>query len=200
MTKNFISVQVDNVRVEATFEAMARKPISDRPAFKEIATRLHDAVLRQMTMAHPLNSEATTERKAWGPIRRSGRHGATGSGTAVLFSSGNSRANLQERSTDVSAAVKRGEVEWWLFLHDRGKGYGFWSQEGKRVKGISKRKKKTGKSDREAVREIERAGATPLPQRQFMTIDPGDEAWAMERISQAVEDSMRRAADGASAG
>lgn len=197
MSRSFISVKVDSVRVEAAFEAMARKPISDRPAFKEIAARLHDAVLRQMTMAQPANSEATQDRKAWGPIRRSGNHGATGSGTGVLYSSGNSRANLQERSTDVSAAVKRGEAEWWLFLHDRGKGYGFWSQEGKRVKGMAKRKKKTGKSDREDVREIERAGATPLPQRQFMTIDAGDEAWAMDRISTAVEDSMRRAIDGA---
>lgn len=202
--KAFIDIRTSFDHGSEVLEAMARRPLSDRPAFREIAERL-GASIEKHFFSTRADSEETSERKGWGPIKRStGRgshHGTTGSNPATMFSSGNTFAHLQQRSTDVSAAVKRGNMEWYLFLHDRGKGYAYWTVDNRvaRVERKGKRAKKGSRSmtSREGQRGRERnSGSVTFPQRRVMFIDPADEAWAIDRITQAVDDSLQRTADG----
>ena len=192
----------------AALEAMAREPVSDRPAFLEIVQRMGAAVRAQFLSVAPPSPE-TAKRKAWGPIKRSTKggsyHGSTGSMSGTMQSSGDSLRNFEERSTDVSAAVKAGKYEWYLWEHNLGKGYAYWTVDNRaprtgRVNEAGRKRSHKGShstSGREANRGRERnAGTVTYPRREFMTIPAAIESWAVERISQAVEDSMMRNWDG----
>ncbi len=192
--KSFINIKTSFEEGSAVLEAMARKPLSDRPAFREIAERLGSKVEAHFFKVQA-NSDATEERKNWGPIKRRGKYGATGSNPAPMFSSGNSFAHLQQRSTDVSAAVKRGTAEYWLAFHDRGKGYAYWTVDAANTRQSRTKRKVVG--TREQKRAAERkAGVETYPKRPTFFIEPADETWALDRIALAVNDSLQRTADG----
>lgn len=182
-------------RIEETFDegsaaldAMSREPISDRPAFQEIVAMVGSGIRVRFRSASPPDSPDTRERKDWGPIKRSGKFGATGSLTGTLFSSGQTFAQIEERSTDVSAAVKNAAVNYWMWMHERGKGYSYWTIAGRKGGG-----KKRTKGARDTKRASERKGATTTyPERSIFFLTSTEQTFAVNRISQAVEDSMLR--------
>lgn len=192
--KAFIDIKTSFEEGSAVLEAMARKPLSDRPAFREIAEKLGAGVESRFHSAQA-DSPETYERKSWGSIHRSGNHGASGSMTSSMFSSGNSFARLQQRSTDVSAAVKRGTQEWWLFLHDRGKGYAYWTVDDANTRKSRAKRKVVGTREQKRAAE-RRSGVVTYPARPIFYITAAEEAWALDRVTKAVDDSLQRTADG----
>lgn len=197
--KAFLRVDFEAERFDAVFAAMAREPISDRPAFREIVERLGAKVEAHFFSAKP-NSVDTQERKRRGPIRRDASHGGSGSNPAAMFSSGNSFAHLEQRSTDVSAAVKASTKEdFWLSLHNAGKGWAYWTIDNRTGYRKTSRKDRKQKTSTQHAADAKRMGTVTFPERPLFYIEPSDEAWALERVSQAVEDSLMRRWDDPSA-
>lgn len=67
--------------------------------------------------------DATIERRRWrfNPTNGIGARGPSGS-TRPLVASGGTRDRIRARSRTGYAAAKRGKDDWYLFLHEKGKG------------------------------------------------------------------------------
>lgn len=101
-----------------------------------------------------------------------------------LVASGNTMAGIDGRYGGNFAKAMRGEREWYIFLHDRGRGYSFWSVDGAR------RSNKTG--TRKARRERNRPGTTPFPERRTFVITPDVQSKVVSRLTEAIDQRLAR--------
>lgn len=132
-------------------------------AFKDVRDLLMENVRSNWTAGNfaPL-SPVTVEYK-----RRKGLDSRT------LFASGSSFAGIDGRYGTSWAKAMRGQAEWWTFLHDKGRGYGPWSQEG-RGKGTSKRRHRAGNEPA--------AGVTKFPARPVFFITDSTRGAVLDRV------------------
>ena len=75
--------------------------------------------------------------------------------------------------------AQRGQNEWYIFLHDRGKGYSYWSVDGKR------KANKTGA--RRDKRERNRPGTTQFPERRSFYINAAAETASVARYNTLLQ-------------
>lgn len=97
----------------------------------------------------------------------------------TLHASGNTAAGIDGKSGATWARAQRGRNEWYIFLHDRGKGYSFWSVDGGR------RGNRTGA--RKQRRERNRPGTTQFPERRAFYINAAAKDAAIGRYTTLLE-------------
>lgn len=139
-------------------------------AFKDLREILMADVRTAMTsQAFPPDSEVTRAYKA-----------REGLDSRTLFASGNAYAGLDGASGMTWAKAMRGQVEWYIFLHDRGRGYGPWSREGWGKAKDGSRKagwERRHRGDQAAV-----PGVTNFPQRQVFAISEAARGRIIDRL------------------
>lgn len=140
-------------------------------AFKEIRDILMAGVSTNMDGSFVPLSRVTLDYKA-----------RKGFDSRPLHASGNTRAGLDGKHGATWAKAQRGSAEWYIFLHDRGRGYSHWSVEGRGKASGSRR-------DR---RNAARPGATKFPERQIFFINSATESAAITRYT----DLLQEIADG----
>jgi hypothetical protein len=118
------NVFVESSNVEDALSVMANKLEADDEVMHELADYLASRIRdhfdsRSFTPVKP----ETIERRRW-PFRPRNGIGARPavSSTRPLVASGGARDRIVPRSRAGYAAAKRGKDDWYLFLHDRGKG------------------------------------------------------------------------------
>ena len=102
-----------------------------------------------------------------------------GMDSRTLHASGNTAAGIDGKYGATWARAQRGSEEWYIFLHDRGKGYSFWSVDGKR------KSNKTG--GRNAKRERNRPGTTQFPERRSFYINAVAETASVARYNTLLQ-------------
>lgn len=163
-----------------------------REAFRDIAGMLR-ASLQENFLAQDFvpPSEATLDYE-----RRKGLD------TRGLFSSGAAFRNLRTASGSTWAKAMRGE-EWYIFLHDRGVGYSYWSVDGRgggralpgrkgRKKGAWRTRARAGTRWREG-----NAGVTRFPERHAFFINSGAESSILSRIDLFLQSACDEVSSGA---
>lgn len=117
-----VRLEIDSGNVEMELGVFAERIANDKETMALMATMMLDMVYTRMMSGDfaPL-AEATLERRKYPASGPYYSRGATES-TKPLYAVGQSAGNLRERFRPGYAAVKRGKDDWWLFLHDRGKG------------------------------------------------------------------------------
>lgn len=137
-------------------------------AFKEIRDILRTGVKENLNGAFTPLSQVTLDYKA-----------RMGLDSRTLHASGNTAAGIDGKSGATWARAQRGRNEWYIFLHDRGKGYSFWSVDGGR------RGNRTGA--RKQRRERNRPGTTQFPERRAFYINAAAKDAAIGRYTTLLE-------------
>ncbi len=101
-----------------------------------------------------------------------------------LVASGNTLAGIDGRYGGNFAKAMRGEREWYIFLHDRGRGYSFWSVDGAR--------RSNKKGTRKAKRERNRPGTTAFPERRTFYIPNSVQGAVVSRLTEALDQRLSR--------
>jgi hypothetical protein len=97
----------------------------------------------------------------------------------TLHASGNTAAGLDGKFGGTWARAQRGSEEWYIFLHDRGKGYSYWTVDGRR--------KANTTGTRRAKRERNRPGTTQFPERRAFYINESAAAASISRYKTLLE-------------
>ena len=125
--------------------------------------------------------------------------GREGMRSEPLQASGNLLAGLDRKSGNTWARLERGQAEWYAFLHDRGRGFSFWSVEGHAEKQAGawhetsgRYGKKRWRYSRKGFAEAAKPGSTKFPVRQFMTINEGARVKIIARYEQLLEEALAR--------
>ena len=137
-------------------------------AFKDIRDILISGLRTNFSGAFTALSPATLEYKS-----------RKGFDSRPLHASGNTVAGLDGMSGATWAKAQRGSAEWYIFLHDRGKGYSYWSVDGKR------KANKVG--SRQSKRDRNRPGTTKFPERRTFYINAGAEGATISRYTTLLE-------------
>lgn len=157
MAGQFLSFKDNSGPLAADLEAasahLAGAPYGpSAAAFKEISDILIDSLRDNMNKALTPLSPVTLEYK-----------GRMGMDSRTLHATGNTAAGLDGRSGATWARAQRGNAEWYIFLHDRGKGYSYWSVDGRRKADTS--------GSRQSKRNRNRPGTTKFPERRAFFIN-----------------------------
>lgn len=150
-------------KVAATLQGAPYGPAS--AAFKDIRDLLIQDVRSVMTaQAFVPNTKVTKEVKA-----------RMGLDSRVLFASGNTYARLDGASGATWAKAMRGSNEWYIFLHNEGKGTANWTRDDR-----------VGRSDPHGTRRHRKSTATPgmrvFPQRQAFQITESTRGSILNRL------------------
>lgn len=173
MANNFLSLKDNSGPLAADIEAAAAH-LAGAPygpsaaAFKEIRDILIDSLRENMNKALAPLSPVTLEYK-----------GRQGMDSRTLHATGNTAAGLDGRSGATWARAQRGNAEWYIFLHDRGKGYSYWTVDGRR---------KANKSgSRQSKRDRNRPGTTKFPERRAFFINAGAQSAVVDRYQTLLQ-------------
>lgn len=118
------SVTVESGNVEGEFGLAVKRLEDDSEVMSGLADYLVDRVREHFdSRSFVAVKPDTIERRRWrfNPANGIGTRGPSGS-TRPLVASGGTRDRIRARSRTGYAAAKRGKDDWYLFLHDRGKG------------------------------------------------------------------------------
>lgn len=173
MASQFLSLKDNSGPLAADIEAAAAH-LAGAPygpsaaAFKDIRDILIGGLKENMSGAFTPLAAATVEYKS-----------RKGLDSRPLHASGNTEAGLDGRSGGTWARAQRGSEEWYIFLHDRGKGYSYWSVDGRRKADAGGTKK--------ARRERNRPGTTKFPERRTFYINAGAESASVQRYTTLLQ-------------
>lgn len=180
MASNFLSFKDNTGPLAADIEAAA-KHLEGAPygpsaaAFKEIRDILIGGLRENMNGSFTALSPVTLEYKA-----------RNGLDARPLHASGNTAAGLDGKSGGTWARAQRGSAEWYIFLHDRGKGYSYWSVDGRR--------KADNSGSRQSKRNRNRPGTTKFPERRSFYINGSTESAVISRyqtLLQTIVDEVK---------
>ena len=115
----------------------------------------------------------------------------------TLFASGSSFAGIDGAYGATWAKALRGQTEWWMFLHDKGAGYGPWSREGWGRTKSGQRKAGWKRRHRNADDNPPVAGVTKFPARPVFYITGSTEERVLDRIDLFLQSACDEVADGA---
>ena len=131
-------------------------------------------------------SPVTTEFKARRGLR-----------SEVLQASGNLLAGIDGFGGLNWAKALRGQNEWYAFLHDRGKGFSFFSTDDRKSKNAGNWYETSGRYGRKRMRfhyknykKQMAQGATTFPERHFMFITPAARAQIIARYEKLLEEAL----------
>ena len=117
-----VKLEIDSEGLEVELDVFAKRIAADQETMGLIAGMLRGIVYtKMMSGSFTPVAESTLERRKYSASSPYYERGPSDS-TRPLYAGGQSAGNLRERSRPGYAAVKRGKDDWWLFLHDRGKG------------------------------------------------------------------------------
>lgn len=173
MPSQFLSLKDNSGPLAADIEAAAAN-LAGAPygpsaaAFREIRDILIAGLKENMGGAFTPLSPVTLEYKS-----------RQGMSSRPLHATGNTEAGLDGRSGSTWARAQRGSAEWYIFLHDRGKGYSYWSVDGKR--------KADSSGSRQSKRNRNRPGTTPFPVRRSFYINSGTESAVLNRYQTLLQ-------------
>jgi len=173
VASQFLSLKDNSGPLAADIEAAAAN-LAGAPygpsaaAFKEIRDILIAGLKKNMSGAFAPLSPVTLAYKA-----------RQGMDARPLHASGNTEAGLDGKSGGTWARAQRGSAEWYIFLHDRGKGYSYWSVDGKR------KADKVG--SRQSKRDRNRPGTTKFPERRTFYINGETEGSVMTRYQTLLQ-------------
>jgi len=137
-----------------------------RDAFRDIRDVLMASVRTNMSGALTPLSKVTLDYKA-----------RKGLDSRVLHASGNTAAGLDGKFGATWAKAQRGQNEWYIFLHDRGKGFSHWSVEGRGEPRAGSRQQR---------RDAARPGATKFPERRVFFINESARGAVIARYNALV--------------
>jgi len=158
-----------------------------RDAFRDVRDLLMENVRSNwLAGGFTPNTEVTTAYK-----QRKGLDSRT------LFASGSSFAGIDGYSGATWARAARGETEWWMFLHDKGAGYGPWSREGWGRTKAGERKAGWKRRHRKADENPAVAGVTKFPARPVFFITGGTEEAVLSRIDLFLQSACDEVSSGA---
>ena len=160
--------------MEAVAESMAGGNYAEaRAAFKDIRDILMTGIRENVASVGPALSPITTEYKS-----------RKGFNSEPLNESGNFLAGLDGTYGSRFAKASRGVNEWYIFLHDRGKGYSNWSHDD-RATGTAKRRRKSA---------AER-GTTRYPARRVFFMSASSRSAILDRFDAWLMNRMKAMAD-----
>lgn len=163
-------------KLEATAEGLAGGNYAEaRAAFKDMRDILMSGVRENVGSVGPALSHVTSEYKA-----------RVGFNSEVLNASGNFLAGLDGSYGSRFAKVSRGEREWYIFLHDRGRGFSNWTVDGTVRKAVvaTRRRKPSG-----------RPGVTRFPERRVFFISSATDTALLNRYHDFLLGRLRALAD-----
>ena len=172
-----VTSNVDSL--SASVEVLAKEMASGtyaegREAFKEVRDILMSGLKDNIsTFSGVPLADATKEYKA-----------RKGLDPRPLVASGNTLAGIDGRHGGNFAKAMRGSAEWYIFLHDRGRGYSYWSVDGRR------RANTTGA--RTARRERNRPGTTAFPERRVFLITAGMQQQSIDALERGIQKRLDR--------
>lgn len=117
-------VRKDSGNLEQELGVLSERAGDDSEVMHSIAEYLASCVREHFdTRGFIAVKDSTIERRRWrfNPANGIGARGPSSS-TRPLVASGGTRDRIRERSRKGYAAVKRGKDDWYLFLHEKGKG------------------------------------------------------------------------------
>ena len=116
---------------------------------------------------------------------------------ALVLSMGITGYGLVNPQGATWAKALRGQTEWWMFLHDKGAGYGPWSREGWGRTKSGQRKAGWKRRHRNADDNPPVAGVTKFPARPVFYITGSTEERVLDRIDLFLQSACDEVADGA---
>jgi len=172
---SFVKIEsnVDNMvaNLNVASERLAGAPYgAARDAFRDVEGFLTGSIRELMTgQAFVPLSQVTKDYKA-----------RKGLDSRILFATGNTYGGIRSAGGATWAKAMRGQEEWYIFLHDRGKGFAHWSQEGEDRASSSGKRRHRAKG--EGRRRLVELGTTRFPQRQSFLITEAAEGSILNRL------------------